>query len=638
MELTELEKAERVEKLAKLHEEVFRFLLKKREANPSLRYTLRSYNTGERLDRGYWFLGSETNDSLYVSFWNVYGILKNKGLSHPAILFEIDVDGKSTLFIDTNGFNEQHREVLNEIALSLGLEKRTDKEWKTKDSGIDVKNKFKGLELFATTQRPFIDSFFKLRGVENDFPPIGEIEFTARFDKIQRRRQDLESKRVDNKLPNFLKNKLFVETLQLTNINAFKSLNLSFNKQITCFIGGNGSGKTTILRAIALGLVGVDAFEEENKSKTNLLRIERATEIPIYASDGSIDLFYEHQGKKHENGIAFTSIDGGLEVNEGKNSSEGENILADEKELKALVVGFAQQSYSKPKFSNRRRPNMTDIEALILNDPNNRFEEFIQWFELGLKKSGPEYTTFRDVVSKIIETINDCIRKSEEDNTNDIDFVEEAKSYVKTRQNPEGIPSDKLSQGYRNLLGWVGFFAKRMYEYHSHLVENEILSEETDFLQLPAVCLIDEIDTYLHPDWQYSILKGLVDSFPNVQFFITSHSPFVLTSVPHDRITIYDLHTEGGEVSVSEIEENLSGADANRAADKISSHRSKKPLKLFNLLQNNIDNNRLDEAEQILNQLIEDEKVDENRDLEILRAKRLIRTKKLLQSTKPTTL
>ncbi len=637
MELKELERVERVEKLAKLHEEVFRFLLKKREADPSLRYTLRSYNTGERLDRGYWFLGSENNDSLYVSFWNVYGKLEHKSLMHPAILLEIDINGQSTLFIDTNGFSEQHSKVLAEIASSLGLAKQKNpKLWKRENIGIDVK---KGLELFATTQRPFIDSFFKLRGVENDFPSIGEIEFTARFDKIQRRREDLKSKRIDDELSNFLKNKLFVETLQLTNINAFKSLNLSFNKQVTVFIGGNGSGKTTILRAIALGLVGVNAFEgEEDKSKINLLRIERATEIPIYASKGRVDVFYKYQGKEKEHGVTFESIDNGLALEEAKNDVENEGILTEEKGLKTLVVGFAQQSYTKPTFSNRQRPNITDIEALILNAPNNRFEEFIQWFELGLKKVGPELNDFREIVSKIIKVVNDCVRENEEDSINDIDFVGAAKSYVKTRQNPEGIPADKLSQGYRNLLGWVGFFAKRMYEYYSHLVKEDILSEETDFLKLPAVCLIDEIDTYLHPDWQYSILNGLVESFPNVQFFITSHSPFVLTSIPSSKITIYDLHTEGEEIAVNEIEENLSGADANRAADKISSHRSKRPLKLFNLLQNNIDNNRLDEAEQVLNQLIKEEKVDENRDLEILRAKRLIRTKKLLQSTKPTTL
>jgi predicted ATP-binding protein involved in virulence len=57
-----------------------------------------------------------------------------------------------------------------------------------------------------------------------------------------------------------------------------------------------------------------------------------------------------------------------------------------------------------------------------------------------------------------------------------------------------------------------------------------------DFTKLPAVCLIDEIDTYLHPKWQYSILDALVKAFPNVQFIVTTHSPYVVGSIPNDKI------------------------------------------------------------------------------------------------------
>jgi predicted ATP-dependent endonuclease of OLD family len=48
---------------------------------------------------------------------------------------------------------------------------------------------------------------------------------------------------------------------------------------------------------------------------------------------------------------------------------------------------------------------------------------------------------------------------------------------------------------------------------------------------LPGIVLIDEIETHLHVELQKQILPFLTDFFPNLQFIVTSHSPFVLTSL-----------------------------------------------------------------------------------------------------------
>ena len=42
--------------------------------------------------------------------------------------------------------------------------------------------------------------------------------------------------------------------------------------------------------------------------------------------------------------------------------------------------------------------------------------------------------------------------------------------------------------------------------------------------------MIDEIEMHLHPAWQWTILKALKETFPCVQFFISTHSPIVLSS------------------------------------------------------------------------------------------------------------
>jgi predicted ATP-dependent endonuclease of OLD family len=54
-----------------------------------------------------------------------------------------------------------------------------------------------------------------------------------------------------------------------------------------------------------------------------------------------------------------------------------------------------------------------------------------------------------------------------------------------------------------------------------------------------AIVLIDELETHLHVELQKRALPFLTRLFPNVQFVVTSHSPFVITS-PANAI-VYDL-------------------------------------------------------------------------------------------------
>jgi predicted ATP-binding protein involved in virulence len=600
--------------LKELHEEVFKFLLEKRKADPSLRYTLRGLrrkNTTEKLNSGNWFLEGSTAKTLYVSFWEAYP--DEEKFAYPIIRFEINTDKICVLRVRNP--NSEHKDLWNNIALSLNLKSKIENEWEKEYKGDHFK---KDLEHFISTERPYLNSFFKLRGVEASYPPIGEVQFLERFNKIQNLRRGIK----ETEFNEILKNRLTVDTLSLKNINIFKSLTINFNKHVTCFVGGNGSGKTSILRATALGLVGSSNFESKEIS---LLTIKEAKKQPIYEANGNITASYTIDCQEKSNTVNFSQLDSGR--NFKVNGHNG--ILKKDNFLDALVIGFAQQTKNKKYDSNPEySPNIKDVSQLILNESENRFDEFLYWLN-GLLN--PDTQQDRESNRLLIATIFDIVKKVTGD-TN-IELMENTTdTFVKTTINPLGIPAQLLSQGYQNILTWVGIFMKRLWEYGKSLPA--IDSESIDFKDLPAVCLIDEIDTYLHPDWQYSILKGLVDSFPNVQFIITSHSPFVLTSVPSDKITIYQLNTEGGQIEVKEMIENLYGADANRATSRISDDRTPKFAKLFSRLQNDIDNDRLEDAKAVLKYLIETEHVDEDLDLDILRAKRLIRTKEILNPIK----
>lgn len=57
-----------------------------------------------------------------------------------------------------------------------------------------------------------------------------------------------------------------------------------------------------------------------------------------------------------------------------------------------------------------------------------------------------------------------------------------------------------------------------------------------------GIVLIDEIETHLHVALQKEIMPFLCDFFPNVQFIVTTHSPFVLSSISN--AVICDLETK----------------------------------------------------------------------------------------------
>ena len=91
-------------------------------------------------------------------------------------------------------------------------------------------------------------------------------------------------------------------------------------------------------------------------------------------------------------------------------------------------------------------------------------------------------------------------------------------------------------------------------------------SQRTFRFDMPGIVLIDEIETHLHLELQKKIMEILTGIFPNVQFIVTTHSPFILNSL--ENVVIYDLgnHTlvENGltEVPYEGIVEGYFQADS----------------------------------------------------------------------------
>jgi hypothetical protein len=117
-----------------------------------------------------------------------------------------------------------------------------------------------------------------------------------------------------------------------------------------------------------------------------------------------------------------------------------------------------------------------------------------------------------------------------EDDTAKLDFdTDESKFYIKQNSKPP-YTFQTLSAGYRAIFDIYADLLMRTKYY------------EISPLELEGVVFIDEIDSHLHVSLQRLILPFFIESFPKIQFIVTSHSPFVLMS-SKDAV-IFDLGKE----------------------------------------------------------------------------------------------
>ncbi|HHQ4394817.1 TPA: AAA family ATPase, partial [Vibrio cholerae] len=85
-------------------------------------------------------------------------------------------------------------------------------------------------------------------------------------------------------------------------------------------------------------------------------------------------------------------------------------------------------------------------------------------------------------------------------------------------KNGSEISIFNLSQGEKTLIALVSDIARRLVILNPSL-ENPLNGY--------GIVLIDEIDLHLHPKWQQTIVQKLENTFPNIQFILSTHSPLV---------------------------------------------------------------------------------------------------------------
>jgi predicted ATP-binding protein involved in virulence len=178
-------------------------------------------------------------------------------------------------------------------------------------------------------------------------------------------------------------------------------------------------------------------------------------------------------------------------------------------------------------------------------------------------------------------------------------------------KNGQSFNLDQLSDGEKNLIALVGDIARRLAIGNPH--RNIPLEGE-------GIILIDEIDLHLHPRWQRLVIPKLLEVFPNCQFFISTHSPQVISHVKPE--SVFLLEQEAQCMSYGKADETY-GMSIDRVVDLVMEDESRPDVvrnkldKLFEL----IERKKITEAKRLISML----KKDMPTDPELMRAEMLIR-------------
>ena len=321
----------------------------------------------------------------------------------------------------------------------------------------------------------------------------------------------------------------------LENIGPFDNLELELNQHWNILLGDNGVGKSTIIKAIAVGICGRDAQPYSDRL------------IKVGKTYGRITL-ETIDGNKYDT-LLLKGREGEVEV----------KSIPDERPLETerwLTIGFPplramswEQSRGPQLVEVKRRPTSSDLIFLIKDTSDPRLDELKQWIiNLDYRIKDERVRNSRDKrYEKLLQEFFRIIGRLTEDVTVKFKEVELNTNQIKVITDDGEIPIEAVSQGTASLIGWIGILLKRLYE---------IYGQEEEPRKQYALVLMDEIDAHMHPKWQQSLIPSLTELFPNVQFIATTHSPLIVGGMPTEQVFRF-ARDENGKVIQLEIESDM---------------------------------------------------------------------------------
>jgi predicted ATP-binding protein involved in virulence len=448
-----------------------------------------------------------------------------------------------------------------------------------------------------------------------------------------------------------------IKRVILENIGPFETLEIPLAPteqnpiNVTVFIGNNGTGKTTVLQAIARSLGWFTARLRTEKGSGNpitenaILNAANTATIKIDIEDSLLPSVSNKSeiGDRFQWTLAKTragrKTQHTSQLNDCTRLAEHyRNALTDDSTTSLPLIAFYSVERVVIDIPLKIRTKHTFLQLDGYDNSLSQgvdFRRFFEWFR-EREDTENESGISADLLSQmgsLRETHPDAWKRLNELNASSRDrqltavrtaihhfmpYMDNLRVRRRPRlhmaidKNGETLSVDQLSQGEKSLMALVGDIARRL------AMLNPALDNPLDG---DGIILIDEVDLHLHPSWQRSLINRLTQTFPNCQFLITTHSPLIISDYKH--ILVYTL-TNG------ELQELPSqyGQDVNTVLLDVmdTTIRGDNLDAELNDLLDAIQDSDLAQAKQLLTELTAELPAN---NLELVKAKLLIRKQEL---------
>uniref|UniRef100_UPI0040288D46 AAA family ATPase n=1 Tax=Prevotella sp. TaxID=59823 RepID=UPI0040288D46 len=252
---------------------------------------------------------------------------------------------------------------------------------------------------------------------------------------------------------------------------------------------------------------------------------------------------------------------------------------------------------------DRAKMNVRHEEAALANCDNfkasgiineNEYCEDVDLHRTRLENAQKDFNKYNPEISSIRECLVNFSKKLPGIDVLDV-FVsvyEEDGLCLETKdgQNP---PFEKLPAGYKRI-----FYMALDIAYRSYILNGTTDSE--------GIVVIDEIDLHLHPALEQVILQCFQETFPNIQFIVSTHSPLVLTGVETEGKPNVILHMASGDTK-PEVTHDIYGIDYNTGIEDVMGVESKNVELdyMVNLCAYMKKRNKIAQAENIMKRILD---------------------------------